>query len=400
MRLRLSLLGSTGSIGRQTLEVVDAHADRFEVVALAARRESELLANQVARYRPRLVVVAEPTGQRDVSAPTVLDGPEGLVAAATLAEADIIVIALAGQAGVRPALAAAAAGKCIALANKESVVCAGELLMRTASEHGATIRPIDSEHSALWQCLDGEADGVPAPDWGRALVPGRFSPGRVSRLILTASGGPFRDWPPERLHQARPEHALRHPTWRMGRKITVDSATLMNKGLEVVEAHWLFGAPWDRIDVLLHPESLVHALVEFTDGSVKAQLGPTDMRLPIQYALSYPVRLPNADLPRLDLAAARSLTFCRPDPDRYPCFGLAVEAGRLGGTYPVVLAAADEVAVELFCEGRIRFTDIPALIRWALDAHRPILKPTLSDILSLYDETQTRVKEAVQCRRY
>ncbi len=393
---RVVVLGSTGSIGRQTLSVIAAFAPYWQVVGLAAGKNVTLLTEQAETFRPDAVWFegAETVGW---SGPGRLQPPAEMV---SRPDVDTVVVATSGRAGLVPTLEALRAGKAVALATKEVLVIGGPLVVEAVSAGGGEVRPVDSEHSALWQCLDGEADGVPAPDWGRALVPGRFSPGRVSRLILTASGGPFRDWPPERLHQARPEHALRHPTWRMGRKITVDSATLMNKGLEVVEAHWLFGAPWDRIDVLLHPESLVHALVEFTDGSVKAQLGPTDMRLPIQYALSYPVRLPNADLPRLDLAAARSLTFCRPDPDRYPCFGLAVEAGRLGGTYPVVLAAADEVAVELFCEGRIRFTDIPALIRWALDAHRPILKPTLSDILSLYDETQTRVKEAVQCRRY
>ncbi len=392
---RVVVLGSTGSIGRQTLAVIAAFAPHWQVVGLAAGRNISLLAEQAERFRPE-VIWFEGAESTPWAGPGSVEPPEEMV---TRPEVDTVVVATSGRAGLVPTLRALEAGKIVALATKEVLVIAGSLVVRAARAGGGEVRPVDSEHNALWQCLDGEADGVLDPTWDQPLVPGRFSPGRVSRLILTASGGPFRDWPLDRLGQVLPEHALRHPTWRMGRKVTVDSATLMNKGLEVIEARWLFGAPWDRIDVLLHPESLVHALVEFTDGSIKAQLGPTDMRLPIQYALSYPLRLPNRDLPRLDLAAARSLTFCRPDPDRYPCFELAVQAGRLGRTYPVVLAAADEAAVDLFCEGRVRFTDIPGLIRQALEAHGPLPNPSLEDILQLYDETQARVKEAVECRR-
>jgi len=393
---RVVVLGSTGSIGRQTLAVIAAFAPYWQVIGLAAGKNISLLAEQAERFRPEAVWFEGAESTR-WAGPGSVQPPEEM---AVRPDVDTVVVATSGRAGLVPTLRALEAGKIVALATKEVLVIAGELVARAAETGLGEVRPVDSEHNALWQCLDGEADGVPAPHWSRPLVPGRFSPGRISRLILTASGGPFRDWPLERLGEVLPEHALRHPTWRMGRKVTVDSATLMNKGLEVIEAHWLFGAPWDCIDAVLHPESLVHALVEFTDGSIKAQLGPTDMRLPIQYALSYPLRLPNADLPRLDLTAARSLTFCRPDPDRYPCFDLAVQAGRLGGTYPVVVAAADEAAVELFCEGRIRFTDIPALIRRALEKHKPLASPSLGDILAVYDETQTRVKEAVQCRRY
>ncbi|MCX2727713.1 1-deoxy-D-xylulose-5-phosphate reductoisomerase [Thermomicrobium sp. 4228-Ro] len=375
MRLRLSILGSTGSIGRQTLEVVDAHADRFEVVALAARRESALLASQVARYRPRLVVVAEPTEQRAVSAPTVMSGPEGLVAAATLTEADIVVIALAGQAGVRPTLAAAAAGKCIALANKESVVCAGELLMRTASEHGATIRPIDSEHSALWQLLH---------------IPHRRE--ELDRVIITASGGPFRTTPLERLEAVTPAEALAHPTWRMGPKITIDSATLMNKGLEIIEAHWLFDLPFELIDVVIHPQSILHAIVSFRDGSTLAHAAYPDMRVPIQYALLYPERPPGLVLP-LDLATISKLEFFAPDPARFPALELAREVGRAGSTYPTVLSASDEVAVQAFLEGRIRFTDIVPLVRRVVEQHRPLGAPLTLDAILEADQWARCVTE-------
>jgi len=392
---RVVVLGSTGSIGRQTLSVIAAFAPHWQVVGLAAGKNIALLAEQAETFRPDAVWF-EGAEYARWPGPGRLQPPEEMV---SRPDVDTVVVATSGRAGLVPTLAALRAGKAVALATKEVLVIGGPLIAEAVLAGCGEVRPVDSEHSALWQCLDGESDGIPVPDWGRPLVPGRFSPGRVSRLILTASGGPFREWPLERLPEAQPEHALRHPTWRMGRKVTVDSATLMNKGLEVVEAHWLFGAPWDRIDVLLHPESLVHALVEFADGTIKAQLGPTDMRLPIQYALSYPFRLPNTDLPRLDLAAVRSLTFCRPDPNRYPCFDLAVEAGRLGGTYPVVLAAADEAAVDLFCEGQIRLTDIPVLIRRALETHKPLPNPSLSAILNLYDETQIRLKEAVQWRR-
>ncbi len=391
---RVVVLGSTGSIGCQTLAVIAGFAPRWQVVGLAAGKNVPLLVEQAERFRPQAVWFegAESAGW---TGPGRLEPPDEMV---VRPDVDTVVVATSGRAGLVPTLRALEAGKIVALATKEVLVIGGRMVADAVRAGRGEVRPVDSEHNALWQCLDGEADGIPVPDWGSPLVPGRFSPGRVARLILTASGGPFRDWPLDRLHEVRPEHALQHPTWRMGRKVTIDSATLMNKGLEVVEAHWLFGAPWDRIDVLLHPESLVHALVEFTDGCIKAQLAPTDMRLPIQYALSYPWRLPNADLPRLDLAAVRSLTFCRPDPDRYPCFELAVQAGRLGGTYPVVLAAADEAAVDLFCEGRIRFTEIPGLIRQALETHTPRPDPSLADILELYDETQTRVRGAVQCR--
>jgi len=357
MRLRLSILGSTGSIGRQTLEVVAAYPDRFEVVALAARTNRELLAAQVAQYRPQVVVLAEAAPGPHLDAPTVLTGTDGLIAAATLPDADIVVIALAGQAGLQPTLAAAAAGKCIALANKESIVCAGEILMRTVRERRASIRPVDSEHSALWQLLH---------------LPHQRE--ELSRVTLTASGGPFRTTPLERLATVTPADALAHPTWRMGPKVTIDSATLMNKGLEVIEAHWLFDLPYDRIEVVIHPQSIVHALVSFRDGSTVAHAAYPDMRLPIQYALLYPERLPSLARP-LDFASARTLEFFPPDPARFPALELARQAGQAGSTYPTVLSAADEVAVQAFLDGAIRFTDIVPLVRQVVERHRPAPEP-------------------------
>ena len=381
MRLRLSILGSTGSIGRQTLEVVDAHPDRFEVVALCARSNSDLLARQAARYRPRLVVLVDPTERPEEWAPTVLTGPDGLLTAATLDEADIVVIALAGQAGVRPTLAAAAAGKCIALANKESVVCAGELLMRVASENGATIRPIDSEHSALWQLLE---------------LPHRRE--GLDHVIITASGGPFRTAPLERLETVTPAEALAHPTWRMGPKVTVDSATLMNKGLEIIEAHWLFDLPFHLIDVVIHPQSIVHALVSFRDGCTIAHAAYPDMRVPIQYALLYPER-PSGVVRPLDFATLGTLEFFPPDPLRFPALELARQVGLAGSTYPTVLSASDEVAVQAFLEGRIRFTEIVPLVQHVVELHRPLCGPLTLDAILEADQWARQVTEREIARR-
>jgi 1-deoxy-D-xylulose-5-phosphate reductoisomerase len=269
-----------------------------------------------------------------------------------------------------PTLAAARAGKTIALANKESLVAAGEIITAAAESSGARILPIDSEHSAIWQCLAGES----CPP---------------SRLILTASGGPFLRYTSEQLRQARPEDALKHPSWNMGKKVTIDSATLMNKGLEVIEARWLFKVPFDRIDVVIHPQSIIHSMVEFPDGAVKAQLGCPDMRLPIQYALSYPERLPNSRLPRLDWKTLNRMTMETPDIDRFPCLRLAVEAGKMGGTYPAVLTAADEIAVAFFLEGRIGFTEIASIVESALARHKPVSSPSIEDILRAAEETRT-----------
>ncbi|HXH26133.1 MAG TPA: 1-deoxy-D-xylulose-5-phosphate reductoisomerase [Vicinamibacterales bacterium] len=354
----LAILGSTGSIGRSALDVVDAHPTRLRVVGLAAGANATLLAEQVRRYRPEVAAMATAEGvdrlraECGAGAPAMAAGVEGLIAVATHPSVDLVICASAGTAGLEAVLAAVEAGKPIALANKEILVMAGALVTAAARRAGVPILPIDSEHNAIHQCLHGR------------------SRSEIRRVILTASGGPFRDLPPEALATVGPEAALRHPTWRMGRKITIDSATLMNKGLEVIEAHWLFGVAADQIDVLIHPQSIVHSMVELNDGSVIAQLGITDMRLPIQYACSYPERW-DAPLPPLDLARAGRLEFQEPSPERFPCLGLAYRALRAGRSVPVVLNAANEVAVEAFLDGKLGFTAIPRVIEGAMSAHEP-----------------------------
>ena len=346
---RLAILGSTGSIGRSALAVVDAHADRLRVVALAAGENAAQLAEQIARYRPAVAAVATDAALADLrgrgaaGAGTALyAGPEGLIAAATHPDVDVVLCATSGTAGLEAVLAAIAARKTIALANKEVLVMAGALVTDAARAHGVPLLPVDSEHNAIHQCLHG-----------RDLH-------EVKRLVLTASGGPFRGLDDDALERVSPDDALRHPTWQMGRKITVDSATLMNKGLEVIEAHWLFDVAADQIEVVVHPQSIVHSMVEFCDGSVIAQLGVTDMRLPIQYAFSYPARW-SAALPSLDLTRTPPLEFLPPD-GRFRCLPLAYEALRRGGAWPVVLNAANEVAVAAFLERRLSFPGIARVI--------------------------------------
>jgi len=354
---RIAILGSTGSIGRSALAVVDAHPARLRVAALAAGDNASLLAEQIERYRPGVAAIATAAGLDRLraalgsSSTAVASGPEGLVEVATHPDVDIVICASAGTAGLEAVLAAIEAGKTIALANKEVLVMAGALVTGAARRRGVAILPVDSEHNAIHQCLHGR------------------NPADVRRLVLTASGGPFRELTQGDLERVRPEAALQHPTWQMGRKITIDSATLMNKGLEVIEAHWLFGVDADRIDVLIHPQSIVHSMVELTDGSVIAQLGVTDMRLPIQYACSYPDRW-ETQLPTLDLARAGRLEFHEPAHDRFPCLALAYRALRAGGTVPVVLNAANEVAVEAFLDGKLGFTAIPRVIQKTMDVHQ------------------------------
>jgi 1-deoxy-D-xylulose-5-phosphate reductoisomerase len=353
---RVAILGSTGSIGRSALAVIDAHPTRLKAVSLAAGENASLLADQVQRYCPEVVAMAGGEGIDRLKAacgpnlPAVATGTEGLIAVATHPSADIVICASAGTAGLEAVLAAIEAGKTIALANKEVLVMAGELVTAAARRHGVAILPVDSEHNAIHQCLHAR----PASE--------------VRRIILTASGGPFRDCQADALERVSPEAALQHPTWQMGRKITIDSATLMNKGLEVIEAHWLFGVTADQIDVVIHPQSIVHSLVELIDGSVIAQLGVTDMRLPIQYACSYPDRW-DGSLPSLDLARAGRLEFLEPAHDRFPCLGLAYDALRAGGTLPVVLNAANEIAVGAFLDHKLGFMAIPRVIRKAMQAH-------------------------------
>jgi 1-deoxy-D-xylulose-5-phosphate reductoisomerase len=354
---RLAILGSTGSIGRSALAVVDAHPERLKVVALAAGDNAPLLAEQVHRYAPDIAAMATSEGVdrlraacgADVRA-TMSGGAEGLVAAATHPSVDIVICASSGTAGLEAVLAAIAAGKTIALANKEVLVMAGALVTAAARRHRVAILPVDSEHNAVHQCLHGRSQR------------------EIRRLILTASGGPFRDLAAPQLQRVTPDQALRHPTWQMGRKITIDSATLMNKGLEVIEAHWLFGVGADQIEVVIHPQSIIHSMVELVDGSVIAQLGVTDMRLPIQYACSYPERWDGA-LPSLDLSKAGRLEFHPPDQQRFPCLALAYRALRSEGTLAVVLNAANEVAVAAFLDNRLGFTAIPTVIERTMNAH-------------------------------
>jgi 1-deoxy-D-xylulose-5-phosphate reductoisomerase len=352
---RLAVLGSTGSIGQQTLDIVRSFPDRFQVFALAAGANARLLSQQAQEFRPSIVYA---NGNASGSPPRSLTLEE----IAELPEVDIVVVALSGEAGLLPTIAAVKAGKRIALANKESLVEAGEMIMADAVRTGARIMPVDSEHSAIWQCLAGET-------------------AKAEKIILTASGGPFRGRSGADMARVTLEQALNHPSWKMGKKVTIDSATMMNKGLEVIEAHWLFDMPFESISVVVHPQSYVHSMVQFADGSIKAQLGCPDMRLPIQYALCYPDRLPN-HLERLDLAAIGRLEFEQPDLEAFPCLRLAVDAGLRGGTSPAVLAAADECAVGLFLEGRISFADIAFLVEGALNAHQSVSTPSLEEILS------------------
>lgn len=375
-RLRIAILGSTGSIGTQTLDVVAAHPDRFQVVGLAAARNERLLSLQAERFRAQLVCMTESPR------PGWLTGQEGLLEVATHPLVDLLVVAVTGAAGWEPTLAAIRAGKQIALANKEALVVAGSVIGPEARKHNTILRPIDSEHSALWQCLQGEG-------LNESYL---TAPRNVRRLLLTASGGPFRTTRAENLGRVTAADALAHPTWTMGAKVTIDSATLMNKGLEMIEAHWLFDIEYSRIDVVVHPQSVVHSMVEFEDGAVKAQLGVPDMRLPIQYALAYPDHLPSPGLPRLDWSQRLDLQFEPPDTDRFPALRLAREAGEVGGTAPAVLSAADEVAVAAFLAGRIGFMDIPALVDRALAVHTVVSEPSLDDLRGADIETRKQVE--------
>jgi len=377
MQKTIALLGSTGSIGRQTLDV--AENLNIRVAALAAGRYSPLLEQQVRAFRPALAAVYDENGARELKARArdlpvrVVSGEEGLIEAAAVQEAECVVTAVVGTVGLKPTLAAIEAKKRVALANKETLVCAGEIVMNRARETGAESIPVDSEHSATFQCLAGQA--------ARAL----------RKIILTASGGPFRGKSREELGRMTPEQALRHPSWKMGPKVTIDSATLMNKGLELIEAMRLFSQPEENIDVLVHPQSIVHSMVAFEDNSVLAQLSVPDMRLPIQYALTYPGRAPSLTAP-LDLADIGSLTFEKPDEAVFGCLKLARRAASMGGTAPAVLNAANEEAVGLFLQGKISFLDIEAYVGLALETIRNISRPSLVEILMADEEARRLVR--------
>jgi len=368
---KISILGSTGSIGRQTLEVVEQFP-QLEVMGLAAGNNLDLLVQQVKKFRPRVISIMEESlipqlrEALSVEAPgyqgEIFSGLDGLIEIATLPETETVVTAVSGAVGLVPTIKAIEAGKNLALANKETLVVAGSLVSLLARQKGISIYPVDSEHSAIFQALEGNRKE------------------EVRKLILTASGGPFRGRTWDELQEVTPDMALRHPRWEMGQKITIDSATLMNKGLEVIEAHWLFDIPFDRIEVIIHPQSIIHSMVEYHDGSILAQMGVTDMRIPIQYALSYPQRWPNS-IPSLDFKAWRELTFEDPDYDAFPCLAYAFTAGRTGGTLPAVMNGANEAAVGLFLKGAISFTGITRLIGRVMDAHNVTVNPSLDDIL-------------------
>lgn len=370
----ITLLGSTGSIGTQTLDIVESHPDRFRLVGLAAGSNVELLIEQAQRFRPEIVGIADDTKFPALKAalsspdyqPHLVSGPAGLAEVARYGDAESVVTGIVGCAGLLPTIAAIEAGKDIALANKETLIAGGPVVLPLVEKHKVRLLPADSEHSAIFQCLQG----VPA--------------GGLRRIILTASGGSFRDWPAEKLSQVTIADALKHPNWSMGKKITIDSATLMNKGLEVIEAHYLFQMDYDHIDIAIHPQSIIHSLIELQDTSVLAQLGWADMRLPLLYALSWPERIAT-DWPALDLVKAGDLTFREPDRVKYPCIDLAYAAGRAGGTMPAVLNAANEQAVALFLEERIDFLTIPCLIAQTCDRHRAdcSTEPSLEDILAI-----------------
>jgi 1-deoxy-D-xylulose-5-phosphate reductoisomerase len=375
---RIALLGSTGSIGTQTLDVVRKHPDRYSVVALVARSNAELLAAQVDEFHPALAVLEEgtfdpPDGTEFAS------GREAVVEAAGHPDADVVVNALVGSAGLLPTLNALEAGKVVALANKESLIAGGDLVMRRVLDTPERLLPVDSEHSAVFQCLAGNR-----------LVD-------VRRVILTASGGPFRGRARADLEDVTVEQALAHPTWRMGRKITVDSATLMNKGLEAIEAHHLFRVPIDRVELVVHPQSIVHGIVEFLDGSCIAQAANPDMRLPLQIALAWPERLPDGAEP-IDWPQLGSLGFEPLDGATFPCPGLAIAAARVGGTHPCVLNAANEEAVEAFLSERLRFGDIPRVIETVLDAHETVTEPSLEDVLGAEEWARREARAAIGAR--
>ncbi len=378
---KIAILGSTGSIGTNSLEVISQFPDRFRVTYLTTHKNTNLLRQQIEQYHPKGVAILAdcPTSVlRKLSNGTteVLSGEEGVQEIVARDDVDLVISSLVGFAGLKPTIQAIKSGKTVALANKETMVVAGGLINQLLKKHNARLIPIDSEHSAVLQCLAGE------------------NVENVARLILTASGGPFLSTPEEELEHVTAEQALRHPNWKMGNKITIDSATLMNKGLEVIEAHWLFGLEPATIEVVIHPQSIVHSMVEFVDGSVKAQLGVPDMKIPIQYALTYPDRISSTHA-RLDFGQLREMTFMPPDRGKFQCLDLAYRSLRMGGTAPTVLNAANEIAVEAFLNGRIRFIDIPRLIAEALDQHDVIADPTLENIIETNRKTREYVRMSI-----
>lgn len=382
---KIAILGSTGSVGRQALQVVDELAEQFEVIGLAAGANLQLLATQIEKYRPKYVSLASAADvpllkdflkSKTESKTEVFSGMNGLVNLAELPEIDLLLVAVSGINGLLPTLTALKNKTTVALANKETIVTAGSLVMQTAKEAGIRIIPVDSEHSAVFQCLEEENRTA------------------VDKLILTASGGPFVNYTKEELLQVTPEKALHHPNWKMGAKITVDCAGLINKGLEVIEAHWLFGVPYEKIEVVVHPQSIIHSMVQYEDGAILAQMGCTDMRVPIQYALTYPKRVANT-FPKIDFAKLQEISFSEPDYLKFPGLSLAFTAGKIGGTMTTVFNGANEEAVQLFLKGGIRFVDIPHIIEKVMAQHNALENFVLSDILEIDQWARLKVQEVL-----
>jgi 1-deoxy-D-xylulose-5-phosphate reductoisomerase len=372
LRVKVAVLGSTGSIGKQTLDIARSLPDEFQIVGLAAGENLSLLARQIEEFKPQLVC-CQGLSRKSTGQPYELTSLDEMAAHPGV---DIVVIATSGKSGLSPLLAAIRAEKKIALANKEPLVMAGEIVLEAMKKRSGWILPVDSEHSAIWQCMAGETT-------------------KPARIILTASGGPFRGRTPFSLQGVTAAEALKHPSWKMGKKVSIDSATLMNKGLEVIEAHWLFDMSFDQIAILIHPQSIVHSMVELADGSIKAQLSSPDMRLPIQYALSYPKRFPNSTLPKLDWSKVNQLQFEPPDMAFYPCLKLAIEAGRKGGTYPAALCGADDAAVEMFLAKKIAFTGISQIVDRVLEKHNSTSHPNLEQILAADQWARVEARESV-----
>lgn len=378
----VSLMGSTGSIGKQALEVAAANPDKLKIRVLVAHKSDEILEQQIRQFEPDFAVLTDKEAAARLAAryhgkTEILSGEEGLLAAATYSEVDTVLASMVGYAGLRPTMAAIECGKNIALANKETLVAGGSLVMKAVAEHGVSLTPVDSEHSAIFQSLRGGSDK------------------EVKRLIITASGGPFRGRKRHELENVTLEQCLKHPNWSMGRKVTLDSSTLANKGLEVIEAHWLFNMPYDKIDVVVHPQSIVHSLVEFCDGSVIAQLGEPDMRLPIQYALSWPERF-DYSFDQLDLVRAGSLTFEAPDLEAFPSLKIAMDCGRAGGTLPCAFNAANEEAVNAFFDGKIKYLDIPYINAKTTELCVNVTEPQIEDIVAADAEARRIARDVIK----
>lgn len=388
----LAILGSTGSIGQNALSVVETHPDEFVVAGLAAKTSIDRIEQQVRQFCPRLVAVRDEGAAnqlkerlKDVKTVEILSGSEGTSAIATMAEVDLVLEAMGGGAGLLPTLEAIQSGKDLAFVNKEVLVMCGSLIMEAVKEYGVRLLPVDSEISAIFQCLSD----VKGDDCSRA---------EIHRLILTGSGGPFRETPLDQLNSVTPQQALQHPNWKMGEKVTIDSATMMNKGFEVIESKWFFDVELSQIEVVIHPESIIHSMVEFVDGSLLAQLGVADMRLPIQYALTYPDRFPTS-VPRLDLSQVGALRMEPVDSEKFPCLQLAYSAAKVGGTLPTVLSSADEVVVQAFLNRQIGFTDIPNYLEEVMTRHDVTSQPMLDDILAADQWARSAAYQLIQTRR-